>query len=73
MDAFTEIYDANGNEVNWIPVNTPCYVWCSNGSDEEGFAEVECSDELGLNALIAKSWITEEHLLRLRETKYPTN
>lgn len=64
-EKFTPIYNEKGKEVNPMPSGKEIIVYCDNGSDEKGFAEVNDRDELGLTALIAKSWMTREHFLKL--------
>lgn len=60
IDDFIEIYE-NGKEINPIPKNVKVTVYCES-SNEEGFACNVTTDEMGLEALIAKSWIREEKL-----------
>jgi hypothetical protein len=51
-----EIYHENGKEVNPIPKNIHCIVYC-HGSNTHGWVEISNPDELGLEAIIAQSWI----------------
>ncbi len=51
-----QIYDESGKEANPIPEHAHCIVYC-HGSNTHGWAEINKPDELGLDALIAESWI----------------
>jgi len=62
LNRFYEIYPESEEE-NKIPDNTPVIIYCSNGSDVEGWLAVDDQYELGLELLIAKSWITQEEFL----------
>jgi hypothetical protein len=62
--SFIEIYDAQGNEVNPIPEDKMVTVYCE-GTFERGFVENTLGSEIGLEALIAKSWILQDHLKML--------
>ena len=66
LDKFTDIYpkDKNADGLRWenkMPKNVKLTVYCK-GSDDEGFLINMTSDELGLEALIAKSWIIHSEL-----------
>jgi len=50
-----------GKEINPIPKDRKVTVWCE-GTNEGGFACNVTADEMGLEALIAKSWIYEDEL-----------
>jgi hypothetical protein len=53
-----------------IPDGEKVTIWCDSGEMEtSGFAENTTYDELGLNALIAKSWILQSELDKLCEGK----
>jgi len=67
ISKFNDIYDENGNEINPIPQGVRITVYCKSDKDE-GFADNVTSDELGLNALIARSWILEDELRKLCES-----
>lgn len=55
---------------NVVPTDVKITVWCEDEDEfESGFAEDIYWDDLGLNALIAKSWIEHEELLKLMKTK----
>lgn len=62
LNRFNEIY-AEGKEHNPVPKNTPVIVYCNNGGDEVGWLDVNEISELGLQQLIAKSWITQKEFL----------
>lgn len=51
-----EIYHENGKEVNSIPENKHCIVYC-HGANTHGWTEINHPNELGLEALISQSWI----------------
>jgi hypothetical protein len=63
LDKFTEIYPEKGKE-NKMPDNVKLTVYCE-GSHDEGFLIKVCSDELGLEGLIAKKWILHSELEKL--------
>lgn len=63
LDKFTDIY-SEGKEENKIPDNVKLTVYCE-GSNDEGFLINVTSDELGLEALIAKKWIIHSELEKL--------
>ena len=63
LDKFTDIY-SEGKEENKIPDNIKLTVFCQ-GSNDEGFLINVTSDELGLEALIAKKWILHSELEKL--------
>lgn len=63
LSAFTKIYE-NGEEVNPMPDNIKLCVYCE-GKEDTGFICNATNKELGLEALIANSWIEEEKLLKL--------
>lgn len=58
----TEIYTKDGEADNDIPENTHCIVYC-HGTNTHGWAEINKTSDLGLEALIAKSWIKISDLL----------
>lgn len=60
LDKFTDIY-SEGKEVNQIPDNVKLTVFCQ-GSNDEGFLINVTSDELGIEALIARKWIIHTEL-----------
>lgn len=68
ISKFNQIYDENGNEINPIPEGVKITVYCKSDQDE-GFADNVTRAELGLNALIARSWILEDELRKLCEEK----
>jgi hypothetical protein len=66
LDKFTDIYpkDKNADGLRWenkMPENVKLTVYCE-GSEEEGFLINVKSDELGLQAFIAKKWIIHSEL-----------
>lgn len=66
LDKFTDIYpkDKNADGSRWenkMPDNVKLTVYCE-GSHDEGFLMNMTSDELGLEALIAKKWILHSDL-----------
>lgn len=63
IERFTPIYK-DGKEINPIPKDRKVTVWC-DGANEEGFACNVTASEMGLEALIAKSWIYEDELQAL--------
>lgn len=66
LSAFTPIY-TYGKEENPIPEGVKLTVYVKS-STEEGYLENVYSHELGLEALIARSWIRHDELLRLVES-----
>jgi len=62
IDKFTDIYK-DGKEMNPMPDDVNITVWCKSDS-ECGFAYNTTTDEMGLEAFIAKKWILHENLLR---------
>lgn len=60
-----QVYGPEGTEENPVPDNTPCFVYFSNDGDTEGWLRIENHDDMGLNALIARSWITEKELTEI--------
>jgi len=62
IDKFTPIY-SEGKEENPMPENTKLTVYCEgNNIEDRGFIENVTTDEMGLEALIAKSWIKQSDL-----------
>jgi hypothetical protein len=66
LDKFTDIYpkDKNADGLRWenkMPENVKLTVYCE-GSEDEGFLINVKSDELGLQAFIAKKWIIHSEL-----------
>ena len=66
LDKFTDIYpkEKNAYGLRWenkMPENVKLTVYCK-GTNDEGFLINMTSDELGLEALIAKSWIIHSEL-----------
>jgi hypothetical protein len=64
LDKFTEIYPLGENTENEMPENVKLTVYCK-GDDGEGFLINMTSDELGLEALIARKWIIHSELEKL--------
>lgn len=66
LDKFTQIYQ-DGKKINPIPDNVAVTVYCNGGDDSEnvGFCCNCTTDEMGLELLIAKSWILEDELQEL--------
>lgn len=64
MPNFTQIWDETRNiESNPIPENVRVTVFCNGTNlEDRGFAENVLSSDLGLNALIAESWILQTDL-----------
>lgn len=62
LHKFNEIYK-DGKEDNKIPENTPVIIYCSNDKDVSGWLAVDDKYELGIELLIAKSWITQKEFL----------
>lgn len=60
---FIEIYK-EGKIVNDMPDDVKLTVWCE-GTNEEGFICNSTTSEMGITALIARRWITEEKLQEL--------
>jgi hypothetical protein len=63
IEKFTPIYK-DGKEENPIPKDRKVTVWCE-GTEEQGFACNVTANEMGLEALIAQSWIDEDYLQKL--------
>jgi len=63
LDKFTDIYPENGQE-NKMPDNVKLTVYCK-GNTMKGFLINMRSDELGLEAFIAKKWILHSELEKL--------
>lgn len=64
IDKFLDI------DKNPIPKDAIVTIWCDSGKMEtSGFADNTKFDEIGLNALIAKSWILQSDLDKLCEGK----
>ena len=63
LDKFTDIYLENGEE-NEMPENVKLTVYCK-GTHDEGFIINMRSDEIGLEAFIAKKWIIHSELEKL--------
>ena len=66
LDKFIEIYpkDKNANGLRWkneMPEKVKLTVYCK-GTNDEGFLINMTSDEIGLEALIAKKWIIHSEL-----------
>ena len=61
LDKFTDIYPKDKKEENKMPEKVKLTVYCK-GSNDEGFSINMTSDELGLEALIAKKWIIHSEL-----------
>ena len=66
LDKFIEIYpkDKNANGLLWkneMPEKVKLTVYCK-GTNDEGFLINMTSDEIGLEALIAKKWIIHSEL-----------
>lgn len=69
LDSFTDIYPDEKSEdglylENKIPDKVKLTVYC-NGTNEDGFLVNKTSDDLGLQALIAKKWIIHSELEKL--------
>lgn len=64
IDKFVKIYDDNGNQVNPVPTDKKVTVWCESNI-EQGFACNVTVDEMGIEILIARSWIYEDELQEL--------
>ena len=63
---FTTIYPEGTDKVNDMPSGVKLTVYCEGLSDKNiGFAENVTTAELGLEILIAKSWILQSELDRL--------
>lgn len=60
---FIEIYK-DGKEINPMPEGVKLTAWCES-SDDEGFVCNCTTYEMGITALIARRWITEERLQEL--------
>jgi hypothetical protein len=55
---------------NPIPPNTKVTIWCESDSfSESGFADNVTIEEMGLELLIAESWILQSDLDKLCEGK----
>ena len=68
IDKFTPFYDKDGK--NTMPKDKKLTVWCeAETMSDSGFAENVFFNELGLAALIAKSWILQSELEALILTK----
>jgi hypothetical protein len=69
LDKFIDIYpeDKNADGLKWengMPQNVKLTVYCES-SEDEGFLTNVTSDELGLQALIARKWIIHSELEKL--------
>jgi len=63
---FIKIYNEDGKEVNPIPDDKRVTVWCDGGKMEhQGFAVNVTGKTIGLNVLIADSWIYQTELKKL--------
>jgi hypothetical protein len=60
LDRFVPIY-RDGKEINPIPENVAITVYCER-SDDCGFIENITHDQMGIEELIAKSWILQDDL-----------
>jgi len=63
LNKFTPIYQ-NGEEINKIPDGVKITVYCDD-FDESGFVENITHDQMGMEELIAKSWILQSELENL--------
>ncbi len=61
---FISIYDEKGNEVNPIPDGVPVTVYCDSDRDR-GFCINDITYNMGLELLIARSWIVHSELEQL--------
>lgn len=68
IDQFQIIWK-EGHEENPMPDDVKLTVYCDNDADERGFLENVTTDEMGLDALIARKWIRHAHLLELINNK----
>jgi hypothetical protein len=60
---FTDIYDADGKEVNPIPDDVKLTIYCEGSTFENrGFVYDKYKSEVGMNLFIAKSWILQSDL-----------
>ena len=65
-DEFTSIYDQYGYVANQLPETDRITVFCEYGNGEGGgFAIDVVSEDLGIEALIAKKWILHKDIVRL--------
>lgn len=61
LDHFTDIYDEKGMEIHPIPSNIRITVFCQSTTDE-GYLIDTLYEEMGLELLVAKSWILQSEL-----------
>ncbi|WP_159467979.1 hypothetical protein [Dyadobacter sp. 3J3] len=71
-DYFTDIHK-DGHEIKPMPDNVKLTVWCDNGGDEAGYLYDVTTNEMGLEALIAQSWIPHKKLIELAREKFYTS
>lgn len=65
LESFTKIYK-DGKEENPMPEGVKLTVYCK-ATNNEGYVDDIYSNELGIEALIAHSWILHDDLIKLCE------